>query len=75
MVQSASLKHWRRGRWSDARNLKGVKDRMRSHLDEGVSKTIFRQIKSDPRLKNTSVKSNEAIHVRGDEGQVIDIIE
>jgi len=44
-------------------------------LDEGVSKTIFRQIKSDPRLKNTSVKSNEAIHVRGDEGQVIDIIE
>src|SRR5215203_3820492 len=75
MVEASAPEHRLRARWLNAGYLTRVQDCVRSHLDKGVAATIFFQVHRDSCPKDALVEGDEAIHVGGDERQVVDVVE
>src|SRR5215212_5931755 len=75
MVEASAPEHRLGARRLEAGNLKGMQDRVRSHLDKGVAEIFFFQIHRGSCPEDALVEGDEAIHVGGDKRQVVDVVE
>ena len=75
VVEASALEHRLGARRLDARNLKGMKDSMRPNLDERVAQALLLEIDRHARIEDALVEADQPVHVRGDECQVMDVVE
>ena len=75
VVEASALEHRLGAGRLNSRDLKGVKNGVRTHFDEGVAQPLLLKIDRDARSEDTFVETYQSIHVGGDKRQVMYVVE